>query len=87
MLAGMRYLESTCPVEVEYGQRLVDDLDPIGLVDVAAEGRCAIVAAALRQPPTSYGSCWRSCEKGYWQATGSTKKNSTWLWRPSKTPL
>jgi SAM-dependent methyltransferase len=42
-LASMRYLESTCAVETEYGRRLLDDLDSIGLVDVGAEGRAAIV--------------------------------------------
>jgi SAM-dependent methyltransferase len=43
ILAAMRYLESTCPVEVEYGRRALDDLIAVGLVDVAAEGRCPIV--------------------------------------------
>jgi hypothetical protein len=52
MLAGMRYLESTCPVEVEYGRRLVDDLDATGLVDVSAEGRCAIVRGG--SPPAAH---------------------------------
>jgi SAM-dependent methyltransferase len=52
MHAGMRYLESTCPVEVEYGRRLVDDLDATGLVDVAAEGRCAIVRGG--SPPAAH---------------------------------
>jgi 2-polyprenyl-3-methyl-5-hydroxy-6-metoxy-1,4-benzoquinol methylase len=52
MLAGMRYLESTCPVEVEYGRRLVDDLDSTGLVDVGAEGRAAIVRGG--SPPAAH---------------------------------
>jgi hypothetical protein len=52
IVAGMRYLESTCPVEVEYGRRLVDDLDAVGLVDVAAEGRCAIVRGG--SPPAAH---------------------------------
>ncbi len=41
--AAMAYLESTCPVEVEYGRRALGDLDAAGLVDVQAEGRCPIV--------------------------------------------
>jgi hypothetical protein len=40
---AMRHLEATCPVEVEYGRRLLDDLRAAGLVDVVAEGRCPIV--------------------------------------------
>jgi SAM-dependent methyltransferase len=43
MLAAMRHLESTCPVEVEYGRRAMGDLRLVGLVDVHAEGRCPIV--------------------------------------------
>jgi SAM-dependent methyltransferase len=43
MIAAMRYLESTCPVEVEYGRRLVDDLSDVGLSEVAAEGRSPVV--------------------------------------------
>ena len=43
MVAGMRYLESTCPINTEYGRRLVDDLTAAGLADVAAEGRTTIV--------------------------------------------
>jgi SAM-dependent methyltransferase len=52
MLAGMRYLESTCHVEVEYGRRLVDDLDAVGMVDVAAEGATAIVRGG--SPPSAH---------------------------------
>jgi SAM-dependent methyltransferase len=44
MLAAMRHLESTCPVEVEYGRRALDDLTAIGLTDTAAEGRVPIVS-------------------------------------------
>jgi SAM-dependent methyltransferase len=43
VLAAMRHLEATCPVEVEYGRRALEDLLAVGLVDVAAEGRCPIV--------------------------------------------
>ena len=43
MIAAMRYLESTCPVEVEYGRRVFDDLVAIGLSEVAAEGRSPVV--------------------------------------------
>jgi SAM-dependent methyltransferase len=42
-LAAARHLESTCPVEVEYGRRAVEDLIAAGLIDVEAEGRCPIV--------------------------------------------
>lgn len=42
-LAAMRHLESTCPVEVEYGRRAADDLIAAGLSGVEAEGRCPIV--------------------------------------------
>jgi SAM-dependent methyltransferase len=44
MIAAMRYLEATCPIDTQYGRRLVDDLVAAGLRDVQAEGRCAIVA-------------------------------------------
>lgn len=43
VVAAMAYLESTCPVEVEYGRRVMGDLDAVGLVGVQAEGRCPIV--------------------------------------------
>jgi hypothetical protein len=51
MLAAMRHLEATCPVEVEYGRRLLDDLSAVGLVDVEAEGRCPIVRGG--SPPAA----------------------------------
>lgn len=40
---AMRHLEATCPVDCEYGRRLLDDVTAVGLVDAAAEGRCAVV--------------------------------------------
>jgi SAM-dependent methyltransferase len=43
MTAAMAYLESTCPVEVTYGRRLLDDLAAVGLIDIAAEGRAPVV--------------------------------------------
>lgn len=43
IIAAMRHLESTCPVEVEYGRRAMGDLAAVGLVEVQAEGRCPIV--------------------------------------------
>ena len=43
MTAAMAYLESTCPVEVTYGRRLLDDLAAVGLSDIVAEGRAAVV--------------------------------------------
>ena len=42
-VAAMRHLESTCPVECEYGRRAMGDLVAVGLEDVHAEGRCPIV--------------------------------------------
>ncbi|HKE11202.1 MAG TPA: methyltransferase [Myxococcota bacterium] len=50
--AGMRYLEATCPVETEYGRRLLDDLSAVGLVDVEAEGRCPLVRGG--SPPAAH---------------------------------
>jgi SAM-dependent methyltransferase len=43
MIAAMRHLEETTPVECEYGRRSLDDLTAVGLVGVEAEGRCPIV--------------------------------------------
>ena len=43
IIAAMAHLESTCPVEVEYGRRAMGDLAAVGLVDAQAEGRCPIV--------------------------------------------
>ncbi len=43
MRAAMAQLESTCPVDCEYGRRALGDLIAVGLVDVQAEGRCPIV--------------------------------------------
>jgi SAM-dependent methyltransferase len=51
MLAAMRYLESTCPVDTQYGRRLVDDLVAAGLEDVEAEARAPIVRGA--SPPAA----------------------------------
>ena len=42
-VAAMRHLESTCPVECEYGRRALGDLAAVDLEDVHAEGRCPIV--------------------------------------------
>jgi SAM-dependent methyltransferase len=50
--AGLRHLESTCPVNVEYGRRLLDDLTVVGLVNVAAEGRCALLRGGT--PPAGH---------------------------------
>jgi SAM-dependent methyltransferase len=43
IITAMRYLESTCPVEVKYGRRVFDDLVAVGLSEVAAEGRSPVV--------------------------------------------
>jgi hypothetical protein len=48
---GMRYLESTCPIEVEYGRRVLD-LAAVGLVNVAAEGRASVVRGG--SPPAAH---------------------------------
>ena len=42
-VAAMRHLESTCPVNCEYGRRAMGDLAAVDLKDVHAEGRCPIV--------------------------------------------
>jgi len=42
-VAAMRHLESTCPVDCEYGRRALGDLASVGLEDVQAQGRCPIV--------------------------------------------
>jgi SAM-dependent methyltransferase len=49
---AMRHLETTCPVDCQYGRRLLDDLIAIGLVDTAAEGRCPVVRGG--SPPASH---------------------------------
>jgi trans-aconitate methyltransferase len=51
MIAGMRYLEATSPIDTQYGRRLVDDVLAAGLEDVRAEGRCAIVRGG--SPPAA----------------------------------
>jgi SAM-dependent methyltransferase len=51
MIAAMRYLEATCPIDTQYGRRLVADLLAAGLVDVEAEGRSAIVRGG--SPPAA----------------------------------
>jgi SAM-dependent methyltransferase len=51
MTLGMRHLETTCPVEVEYGRRALDDLTAVGLINVEAEGRCPIVRGG--SPPAA----------------------------------
>ena len=52
MIAAMRYLEATCPIDTLYGRRLVDDLTAAGLEDVQAEGRCLIVRGG--SPPAAH---------------------------------
>jgi SAM-dependent methyltransferase len=42
-IAAMRHLESTCPIDCEYGRRAMGDLVAVGLEDVQAEGRCPVV--------------------------------------------
>ena len=55
MVAGMRYLESTCPIDTEYGRRLVDDLTAAGLADVALRAAPRSCAAEVRRRHTSCG--------------------------------
>ena len=43
VIAAMRHLEETTPVECEYGRRALHDLAAVGLLNVEAEGRCPIV--------------------------------------------
>jgi SAM-dependent methyltransferase len=42
-IAAMRHLESTCPIDCEYGRRAMGDLAAVDLADVQAEGRCPVV--------------------------------------------
>ena len=51
LTAAMAYLESTCPVEVTYGRRLLDDLTDAGLSDIAAVGRAPVVRGG--SPPAA----------------------------------
>ena len=50
--AGMRHLESTCPIETEYGRRLLDDLIAVGLAGADAEGRSPVVRGG--SPPAAH---------------------------------
>ena len=52
MRAAMAHLERTCPVDCEYGRRLLDDVSAAGFVDAAAEGRCPIVRGG--SPPAAH---------------------------------
>jgi len=52
MIAAMRYLEATSPIDTQYGRRLVDDLVAAGLADVQAQGRCEIVRGG--SPPAAH---------------------------------
>jgi SAM-dependent methyltransferase len=51
-ICAMRHLEATCPVEVEYGRRALDDLTAIGLENAAAEGRSSVVRGG--SPPAAH---------------------------------
>ena len=51
VIAAMRQLEASCPVETEYGRRAFADLTAIGLTDVHAEGRCTVVRGG--SPPAA----------------------------------
>jgi SAM-dependent methyltransferase len=50
--AAMRHLESTSPIDVEYGRRLLDDLIAVGLADAEAVGRCPVVRGG--SPPAAH---------------------------------
>jgi SAM-dependent methyltransferase len=41
--AMVAHLETTCPMDGQYGRRALADLAAVGLQDVCAEGRCPIV--------------------------------------------
>jgi SAM-dependent methyltransferase len=49
---AMRQLEATCPVECDYGRRVLDDMNAVGLVETAAEGRCSVVRGG--SPPAAH---------------------------------
>jgi SAM-dependent methyltransferase len=86
MLAGMRYLESSGPVDTQYGRRVFDDLAAAGLSDVEAVGRCPIARGAT--PPAAHflrltiESCANHCSR----VTESLRPSSTKLVRCSKIP-
>jgi SAM-dependent methyltransferase len=42
-VVAMRYLETTCPIDCQYGRRALGDLVAVGLEDVRAEGRTPVV--------------------------------------------
>jgi SAM-dependent methyltransferase len=48
---AMLYLESTCPIDCQYGRRLLDDLTAVGLIETGAEGRCPVVRGG--SPPAA----------------------------------
>jgi hypothetical protein len=52
MIAAMRYLEATSPIDTQYGRRLVADLQAAGLEGVQAVGRCPIVRGG--NPPAAH---------------------------------
>lgn len=52
MRAAMAHLERTCPVDCEYGRRLLDDVSAAGFVDAGAEGRCPVVRGGT--PPAAH---------------------------------
>jgi hypothetical protein len=51
MVRVIRYLESICPVECEYGRRVLTDLVAAELDDVAAEARASVVRGG--SPPAA----------------------------------
>src|SRR5262249_14038665 len=53
MIAAMRYLEATSPIDTQYGRRLVDDLVAAGLADVEGQGRGEIVRGG-GPPPAAF---------------------------------
>src|SRR5262249_52424560 len=52
MRAAMAHLERTCPVDCEYGRRLLADVSAAGFLDAAAEGRCPVVRGGT--PPAAH---------------------------------
>ena len=52
ILAAMRHLEASSPVDTEYGRKLLDDLCAVGLTNAAAEGRSPVVRGG--SPPAAH---------------------------------
>jgi SAM-dependent methyltransferase len=48
---AMLHLEAICPIDCQYGRRVLDDLTAVGLIETGAEGRCPVVRGG--SPPAA----------------------------------